>query len=312
MKLKVDYNNMMQSSIGERGIGEEAFEKNAALIEKARKSVLDSRGKGWQQWCDSPYISESDLGKIIAYGDRVRKAAESYVVLGIGGSALGAIAVASSLLHLHHNELPREKRNAPKLYVEDNVDPERMNALLDVVDVKTTYFNVITKSGETSETLSQFLIVYDLLKKALGKEEAKKHIAVTTTIGKGTLYALAVKEGFEVFGVEAGVGGRFSVFSPVGLAPFAALGLDVKGFLKGAREASKAAEEKSLNKNPSLITAFLQYEAMKNGCNINVMMPYCDGLKFTADFFCQLWAEEYNVFRNRSKRGDDVSFRLWY
>ena len=166
MKLKVDYNNMMQSSIGERGIGEEAFEKNAALIEKARKSVLDSRGKGWQQWCDSPYISESDLGKIIAYGDRVRKAAESYVVLGIGGSALGAIAVASSLLHLHHNELPREKRNAPKLYVEDNVDPERMNALLDVVDVKTTYFNVITKSGETSETLSQFLIVYDLLKKA--------------------------------------------------------------------------------------------------------------------------------------------------
>lgn len=291
MKLKVDYNNMMQSSIGERGIGEEAFEKNAALIEKARKSVLDSRGKGWQQWCDSPYISESDLGKIIAYGDRVRKAAESYVVLGIGGSALGAIAVASSLLHLHHNELPREKRNAPKLYVEDNVDPERMNALLDVVDVKTTYFNVITKSGETSETLSQFLIVYDLLKKALGKEEAKKHIAVTTTIGKGTLYALAVKEGFEVFGVEAGVGGRFSVFSPVGLAPFAALGLDVKGFLKGAREASKAAEEKSLNKNPSLITAFLQYEAMKNGCNINVMMPYCDGLKFTADFFCQLWAE---------------------
>lgn len=291
MKLKVDYNNMMQSSIGERGIGEEAFRKNAALIEKARKNVLDNRGKGWQQWCDSPYISESDLGKIIAYGDRVRKAAESYVVLGIGGSALGAIAVASSLLHLHHNELPREKRNAPKLYVEDNVDPERMNALLDVVDVKTTYFNVITKSGETSETLSQFLIVYDLLKKALGKEEAKKHIAVTTTIGKGTLYALAVKEGFEVFGVEAGVGGRFSVFSPVGLAPFAALGLDVKGFLKGAREASKAAEEKSLNKNPSLITAFLQYEAMKNGCNINVMMPYCDGLKFTADFFCQLWAE---------------------
>lgn len=291
MKLKVDYNNMMQSSIGERGIGEEAFRKNAALIEKARKNVLDNRGKGWQQWCDSPYISESDLGKIIAYGDRVRKAAESYVVLGIGGSALGAIAVASSLLHLHHNELPREKRNAPKLYVEDNVDPERMNALLDVVDVKTTYFNVITKSGETSETLSQFLIVYDLLKKALGKEEAKKHIAVTTTIGKGTLYALAVKEGFEVFGVEAGVGGRFSVFSPVGLAPFAALGLDVRGFLKGAREASKAAEEKSLNKNPSLITAFLQYEAMKNGCNINVMMPYCDGLKFTADFFCQLWAE---------------------
>lgn len=291
MKLKVDYNNMMCSSIGERGIKDEAFEKNSALIEKARKTVLDNRGKGWQQWCDSPFIKDAELDKIIAYGEKVRKAAESYVVLGIGGSALGAIAVASSLLHLHHNELPREKRNAPKLYVEDNVDPERMNALLDVVDAKTTYFNVITKSGETSETLSQFLIVYDLLKKALGKEEAVRHIAVTTTIGKGTLYALAVKEGFEIFGVEAGVGGRFSVFSPVGLAPFAALGLDVKGFLKGAREASKAAEEKDLNKNPSLITAYLQYEAMKNGCNINVIMPYCDGLKFTADFFCQLWAE---------------------
>lgn len=291
MKLKVDYNNMMQASIGERGIKDEAFANNSALIEKARKSVLDNRGKGWQQWCDSPYIPEAQLKEIIAYGEKVRKTAESYVVLGIGGSALGAIAVCGALLHLHHNELPREKRKAPKLYVEDNVDPERMNALLDVIDVKTTYFNVITKSGETSETLSQFLIVYDMLKKALGKEEAKKRIAVTTTIGKGTLYSLAVNEGFRVFGVEAGVGGRFSVFSPVGLVPFAALGLDVEGFLKGAREASKAAEEKDVRKNPSLITAFLQHEAMKNGCNVNVMMPYSDGLKFTADFFCQLWAE---------------------
>ena len=98
-------------------------------------------------------------------------------MFGIGGSALGPLSAATALLHLHHNELKRSKRKAPKLYVEDNIDPERMAALLDVIVPEKTIFNIITKSGETSETLSQMLIVLDILKKTLGKD-AKEHIVL--------------------------------------------------------------------------------------------------------------------------------------
>ncbi len=291
MKLRFDYNNMMEDAIGKEGVKPSAFVKNAARIAAARKSVLDNRGKGWQEWCELPFAPADEIDELIAYCGGIGKKAESFVVLGIGGSALGPLSVASSLLHLRHNELPKEKRKAPKLYVEDNIDPERMASLLDVLDLKTAYFNVITKSGETSETLSQFLILYSALKEELGLEEAKKHIIVTTTIGKGTLYDVAVAEGFKVYGVGKGVGGRFSVLSPVGLVAFAALGLDVKAMLAGAAAQAQAAEEQDVLKNPALLTAFLQVEAMGKGKNISVLMPYADSLKYMADFYCQLWAE---------------------
>ena len=125
-----------------------------------------------------------------------------------------------------------------------------MKALLDVIDLKTAYFNVVTKSGETSETLSQFLILYALLKKELGAEEAKKHVIVTTTIGKGTLYNVAAKEGFKIYGVGAGVGGRFSVLCPVGLVPFAVLGCDIKRCSRAQPKFPKSARIPTLRKTP--------------------------------------------------------------
>lgn len=291
MKLRLDYNNMMTEAIGDQGIDASVFEKDAEFWANAHKTVMDNRGKGWQEWCDLPFVANDYLDEMIAYCSEIGKKAESFVVFGIGGSALGPLAVLQSLMHLHHNELERSKRNAPKFYVEDNVDPERMTALLDVIDLKTSYFNVITKSGETSETLSQFLIVYDLLKKELGTEEAKKHIIVTTTDGKGTLYNLAKNEGFKLYAVQPGVGGRFSVLCPVGLVPFAVMGIDIKEMLKGAAEMSRASEITEIGKNPALMSAYLQYVSMKNGKNISVLMPYADSLKYMADFYCQIWAE---------------------
>lgn len=291
MKLKLDYNNMMSEAVGSEGFSEADLNAGASEAKAAHKRVMDNRGKGWQEWCLLPDMPEADIKRIETVGGEICKNAESFVVFGIGGSALGPLSVAYALTHLHHNELSREKRNAPKLYVEDNVDPERMRALLDIIDLKTAYFNVITKSGETSETLSQFLIIYDLLKKQLGKNEAKKRIIVTTTIGKGTLYRVAEKEGFEIFGVGQGVGGRFSVLSPVGLLPFAALGLDIRAMLKGAKAATISAENADMRANPALLTAFLQVKSMARGKNISVLMPYADSLKFMADFYCQLWGE---------------------
>lgn len=291
MKLKFDYNNMMDSAIGVHGIKKAEIDGALASHAAAYAEVIDNSGKGWQEWTETPMISDKTVEELCAFGKSIREKASSFVVLGIGGSALGPICVFNALLHLHHNELPKEMRKAPKLYVEDNVDPERMAALLDVIDIKTTYFNVITKSGETSETLSQFIILYNLLKKELGEAAAKEHIFVTTTDGKGSLYNVAKKEGFKIFGIPAGVGGRFSVLSNVGLVPFAVVGVDVKSMLAGARAMREACERKDIYKNPALMTAFLQVKSMEVGKNISVMMPYADGLKTMADFYCQIWAE---------------------
>ncbi len=291
MKLRFDYNNMMTSYVGEHGVNPACIDADKEVIASAFKTVMDNRGKGWQEWCDLPYASEEYLDEMISYCGNIGKKAESFVVFGIGGSALGPLAVATALIHLHHNELPASKRKGPKLYVEDNVDPERMSALLDVLDLKTAYFNVITKSGETSETLTQFLILYNMLKKELGVEEAKKHIIVTTTVGKGTLYNISAKEGFKVYDVQKGVGGRFSVLSPVGLVTFAAMGMDIKAMLKGAATMAEASANGDIYKNPTLMSAYLKWVSMKQGKNISVLMPYADGLKYMADFYCQIWAE---------------------
>lgn len=291
MKLKFDYNNMMESAIGAHGIKQSDIDKAQKAHEAAFNEVIGNSGKGWQEWADTPLIDKSAIDELNAFGKSIREKASSFVVLGIGGSALGPICVFNALLHLRHNELGKEMRKAPKIYVEDNIDPERMSALFDVIDIKTTYFNVITKSGETSETLSQFLILYNALKAAVGEKAAKEHIFVTTTIGKGALYAVAQKEGFKIFGIPSGVGGRFSVLSNVGLVPFAVMGIDIDSMLYGARAMRTACERPDIKSNPALMTAFLQVKSMKDGKNISVIMPYADGLKTMADFYCQIWAE---------------------
>ena len=306
MKLKFDYNNMMESAIGAHGIKQSDIDKAAKEHEAAYKEVIGNSGKGWQEWTETPMIDKAAVAELNAFGKSIREKASSFVVLGIGGSALGPICVFNALLHLHHNELPEKMRKAPKIYVEDNVDPERMAALFDVIDVKTSYFNVITKSGETSETLSQFLILYNALKKQLGEKAAKEHIFVTTTIGKGALYNVAEKEGFKIFGIPSGVGGRFSVLSNVGLVPFAVMGIDVESMLVGARAMRAACERSDIKTNPALMTAYLQVLSMKAGKNISVVMPYADGLKTMADFYCQIWAE--SLGKAVDKAGKTVNY----
>ena len=119
--------------------------------------------------CKDIIISGEIVDDILQTAQEIRKKFKAFVILGIGGSALGPIAVQQALNHLHYNELPDEKRGGPRLYVEDNVDPERMEALLDVIDLESTCFNVITKSGSTSETMTQYLIIWELLKTRLEK-----------------------------------------------------------------------------------------------------------------------------------------------
>ncbi len=298
MRLRLDYNNMMRAYVGEEGYSDADLNAGKELCKKAFENVANGRGKGMMGWTDLPYNQADVVADILETAKKVRRNCEYFVVLGIGGSALGPIAVAQALCHLHHNDLPRSKRKAPKFYVEDNVDPERMQALLDVIEPSKTVFNVITKSGATSETMTQYLIVWDILKKALG-DDAKNHIIATTSETKGNLIKIAKTEGFKTFYIPEGVGGRFSQLCPVGLLPAAVLGVDIKLMLEGAKYMDKICSSKDMRKNPALISALLQHMSLCRGKNISVMMPYADSLKYMADWYCQIWGESLGKEINR-------------
>ncbi len=291
MALKMDYNNMMADFIGAKeGFTDKELSSNKKLAENAFETVKAGRGKNMMGWTELPYNQNEIVDDIIATAKNIRKQFDNFVVLGIGGSALGPTSVFQSLCHLRHNELKKSKRKAPKFYVEDNVDPERMASLLDILDLEKTVFNVVTKSGATSETMSQYLIIWDILQAKFGKD-AKNHIITTTSETKGNLIKISKKEGFKTFYIPDGVGGRFSELCPVGLLPAAVLGIDIKQMLKGAAYMDKLCAKKDYKKNPALMSALLQFLSMKKGKNISVMMPYADSLKYVADWYCQLWGE---------------------
>ena len=289
-QIRLDYNNMMADYIGREGITDAELDAVKPQAAKAFAYVKDNAGKGMLGWAELAYNQDAIVEDIIATAKEVRARFKAFVVLGIGGSALGPIAVFQALKHLHYNELSDDKRNGPKFYVEDNVDPERMNALLDIIDPKETCFNVITKSGATSETMSQYLIISDILRSRIGADWARNVIATTDT-AKGNLIKLAKKEGFKTFYIPDSVGGRFSELCPVGLLPAAVLDIDIKAFLEGAKDMQERSQSCDPYANAPLMSAVLQYIAMGKGKNISVMMPYADSLKFIADWYCQLWGE---------------------
>lgn len=297
--IKFDYNNMMADYVGnQEGITDKEIASIKSETINAFSSVQNGRGQKMMGWTELPYNQDEIVVDIIDTAKKIKKGFDNFVVLGIGGSALGPMAVFQALCHLHHNELTKSKRKAPKFYVEDNVDPERMKALLDIIDVKKTMFNVITKSGSTSETMSQYLIIMDILKSRLG-QDAKNHMIATTSETKGNLIKIAKKEGLKTFYIPEGVGGRFSELCPVGLLPAAVLGIDIKKLLKGAKYMDKLCQKPDVKKNPALMAATLQYIAMSSkGKNISVMMPYADSLKLMADWYAQLWGESLGKAMN--------------
>ena len=293
MRVTVDYNYMMEKSLGDKGVTDAELRAIKGKAEQAFEYVASNRGKDelFMGWTELPYNQDEIVADILATAKQIRKKFKNFVVLGIGGSALGPIMVFNALKHLHYNELPNKKRGGPRFYVEDNVDPVRMQALLDIIDPAETCFNVISKSGATSETMAQYLIIADALeKRGLSLPE---HMIFTTDASRGNLIKIDEKYGgkFKKYVLPDGVGGRFSELCPVGLLPAEVLGIDIKGMLAGAAYMDGVCNKPSVSKNPALACAALQYITALQGKNINVLMPYSDNLKLMADWYCQLWAE---------------------
>ncbi|MBT1248400.1 MULTISPECIES: glucose-6-phosphate isomerase [unclassified Thermosipho (in: thermotogales)] len=214
---------------------------------------------------------------------------DNLVVLGIGGSALGNIALQNTLKPFNWNFLSKEERKGKlKIFVIDNVDPDYVASILDTIDVNKTLFNVISKSGSTAEAMSNYLIARGIIE-TYGLDP-KKHLIFTTDPEKGVLRSIANKESIRTLEIPQNVGGRFSVLTPVGLLSAYAAGIDIEALYDGARNAYK----KLLNplfENPAALIALTHYLYYNKGRNISVMMAYSNKLYYLADWYRQLWAE---------------------
>ncbi|MDR1913628.1 MAG: glucose-6-phosphate isomerase [Clostridiales bacterium] len=289
MKITLDYNNVMTEFVGKHGVSPADIASIKPQIDRAVSAMKTKRDT--MAWRELPYNQEEIVNDIISYVNLIKDEIDAFVVLGIGGSALGPMAVQQSINHPYYNELPREKRGGyPKFYVADNVDPERLIYLFQTIDPTRSLFNVISKSGSTSETMSQFMIIKELLEKKLGAA-AKDHIVCTTDSEKGNLIKISKEEGYKTFFVPSAVGGRFSELTPVGLLPAAFCGVDIAELLKGAAAMDALCSVDDIEKNPAYMYSVLHYIAFNKGINISVMMPYADSLKYISDWYAQLWAE---------------------
>ncbi len=285
-KLVFDFNNSMAQTIGKHGFTENEISGGRKMIKDAH-SALKAKPLGFRRL---PKGQAQIVEDIISTAEEVKKNFKNFVVLGIGGSALGPIAV--------HHALSYGKDSGVKLFVEDNIDPENMRRLLSM-DMEKTMFNVISKSGKTSETMAQFMAVADVLgRKGL---KLKDHCIATTDAKNGNLVKIAEKEGLKTFIIPDDVGGRFSELTPVGLLAAAVCGIDIKAMLEGAAYIDDLC---SKEENPAAVFAMLHVLAMKKEMNISVMMPYADSLKYISDWYAQLWAE--SLGKRKSNSGEDV------
>jgi len=292
--IRYDYNNVMAVNIGEtHGVTADELDVLAGVVSSYHKEIEADRVAGRMGFMDLPYDVEC-VARIEEYAEASAPKFENLVVLGIGGSALGTLALHTALGHPFHNLLPRDARGGPRLFVVDNVDPLVFARLLETIDPAETLFNVITKSGRTAETLSQFLIVYELITQHL-KHAARDHIVATTEVqsdaGTNDLRTIVDREGLDSFEVPLNVGGRFSVLSTVGLLPAAMTGIDVRALLAGAACMDDRTRTGDLTNNAAYAAAAVQRILDERGMSISVMMPYASQLRDVADWFRQLWAE---------------------
>ncbi|MBN1515123.1 glucose-6-phosphate isomerase [Candidatus Sumerlaeota bacterium] len=293
MGIRFDYNNVLDAAVGREhgltlkqleGLSKQAARLHETYIRKIRES-------GKIGFFDLPY-DKALANRVNKLAREIRGNCDTFVVLGIGGSALGPICVHTALRHYYHNFDSAARGKDPRLFVVDNSDPELIASLLDIIDLKKTVFNVISKSGTTPETMTQFMVFFEQVASKLGKAGIAKRFVATTDESKGFLRRLADEYGLATLPIPDNVGGRFSEMTAVGLLPAAVSGVNINQLLAGAAEMDKACSNPNLMQNPAYLNAAIHYLLdTKKGKSISVMMPYSNALRDIADWYRQLWAE---------------------
>jgi glucose-6-phosphate isomerase len=288
MKIRIDFSNMIGEAVG--GIPEKDWLEQAPKFAEAYDGFEKLRVEGTAGFAD--IANDDDLrDQATDFAESVRGKFDDVVILGIGGSALGPIALRTALRPSAWNTLSSEARGGfPRLHVLDNVDPETITELVYRLDLSRTLIVVTSKSGGTAETMSQYMIADQHVRKA--GLPVTDHFVFVTDPAQGALRTLARDLGIKALDIPPNIGGRYSVLTPVGILPAALVGIDVSLLLAGAAQMADRCSTPELERNPAGTFAMLQWLAdTRLGKTISVLMPYSDQLRDFAAWFVQLWAE---------------------
>jgi glucose-6-phosphate isomerase len=283
-EVTFDYQNMME---GEGGLRSGELDE---IQPRLREAADELRGDppGFMRL---PKTAEYAEASARVAGEVRSSGATDFIHVGIGGSALGPMAVHKALNHPYYNALSGEDRRGPRMHFAENTDPTTLSAILDLADPEGTFVNVVTKSGSTAETMANFLVIRGVLIDALGDFGFQGRTIATTDPEEGFLKQITDREDMKVLPIPADVGGRFSVLTPVGLLPAAVAGLDIDALLAGAAQCVDEVNEQG-SEHPAVVGAAMHYLMdTARGRNVRVMMTYADALERLAAWFVQLWAE---------------------
>ncbi|MHC4975808.1 MAG: glucose-6-phosphate isomerase [Planctomycetota bacterium] len=296
--LTIDYSNCVAHEATEHAIPIDSLHpagELATIASRITGELERSRGTGWERWRllpEDPMRTEH-TNAISSLAKRCAGRFDTILVLGIGGSALGLSALQHALTPLHSHTHPPSS-DSPRLLVLDNVDPSLVGGALDTIrrtsSWERTLVICISKSGETAETAAQMLLIRQHLISALGDKHPDHFIAITDP-EKGTLRSFCDHHAYSTLPVPDGVGGRFSVLSPVGLFPASLIGIDTSALLDGARDMEARCRQPQLQENPAAMLATLLVQLGARGKTNHVLMPYSNRLSMLTDWYCQLWAE---------------------
>ena len=276
-------------------IGENEIAPMEKLVQDAREVLVSRTGAGndFLGWIDLPVdYDKEEFGRIQKAAEKIKSDSEVLVVIGIGGSYLGARAAIEFLRHGFYNMVSKEIRKTPEIYfVGNSISSTYLAQLIDVIGDRDYSVNIISKSGTTTEPAIAFRIFKDMLEQKYGKEEAAKRIYATTDKARGALKNLATEEGYESFVVPDDVGGRFSVLTAVGLLPIAVSGADITKLMEGAAAGRKRAMEADFAENDALKYAAVRNILLRKGKLVEILANYEPSLHYVSEWWKQLYGE---------------------
>jgi len=289
-RISLDYSKVMKY------VTKEDLDSIAADLLRVTAMIHSGSGLGSEYlgWLDLPgRITKEEVADLAGTASVVIGNSDAFLIVGIGGSYLGARAVLSALLPTYYNEIALiSGRQIPRIYYTGcDISPQAMADLLDLIKDRRVTINIISKSGSTTEPALAFRILKDHFVKKLGKEEAKRRVIATTDKSKGALKRLAEREGYKTFVIPDNVGGRFSVLTPVGLLPIAVGGVDINELLLGARDMAEYCREPDTMKNPAVMYAALRNLLHSKGRSIEILASFEPSMHYVGEWWKQLYGE---------------------
>lgn len=306
MDIQLNFSNIRSETIGpDHGLTDATIDQYSGSIQEILRALGNQRQQGDLGYLELPY--QDDLARDIERtANEITDEFDTFVILGIGGSALGGIALQRALRHPFYNQLSSSKRDRrPHIYFVDNIDPDTHSGLFDILDLRKTCFNIISKSGTTAEINAQLLIFLERLRKEVSAKQFSRHVVATTDATSGNLRKIVLEEKLRSFSIPDNVGGRFSVMTPVGLLPAAVAGIDIHQLLAGGKRMDSRCRTPQLWENPAAFNACVHHALhTQHQKSISVIMAYSDALYSIADWYCQLWAE--SLGKKTDIDGNDV------